>query len=117
MNKIHYLRDIAEIEYSNYVKTSFFLENKLRLILTDNSLIDINISQKIDGKFGYHWERQDGSIYRYDNVPDSNWKNVESFPYHFHNTSYNNVESSTFPQNIEHGFRGFMDFVIQKLAE
>jgi hypothetical protein len=57
---------------------------KLRLILRDGSLIDIHVSRKIPDKFGFHWERTDGSIFRYDNFPDIHWKHITTFPFHFH---------------------------------
>ncbi len=46
---------------------------------------------------------------------DIKWQSVATFPYHFHNSSQDNVESSPFPLKILEGFRAFMNFVNSKL--
>jgi spore cortex formation protein SpoVR/YcgB (stage V sporulation) len=92
-------------------------ENKLRIISKDQSFIDVYLSQTIKDKFGFHWETKNkaNQIFRYDNVPDKSWKNVTTFPFHFHNSSEQNVEASPFPLKLPEGFRAFMNFVGNKL--
>ena len=83
------LKRIAGVEFASIVKDTIRMDFKLRVILLDNSFADIFLSEKLPDKFGFHWERMDlvGTIYRYDNVPDQRWKNLVTFPYHFHKSS------------------------------
>ncbi|MBM2816878.1 MAG: hypothetical protein HW421_3640 [Ignavibacteria bacterium] len=112
------LKLIADIEFAEIVQTSFFIENKLRIVLCDNSFIDVNLSEKIPDKFGFHWETKNENleIFRYDNFPDSNWKYVETYPEHFHNSKQENVKSSPFPKDIIEGFRAFLNFINEKIT-
>jgi hypothetical protein len=111
------LQITAEVEFGEILKTQFLVDYKLRLILIDDSFIDVIISQKLPDKFSFHWETKyaGGTIYRFDNFPDMNWKNVTTFPYHFHNGSQNNVIASPFPTDIIEGFRSFMNFVKENI--
>ena len=117
MPGIEDLKRIAKIEFADAVRSVQSIGFKLRIILTDNSFIDVTLSRTIPDKFGYHWEcmDEDGSIYRYDNFHDQNWKSVETFPHHFHKGTKESVERSPFPPDILNGFRGFMEFVKRKL--
>ncbi len=117
MPGIEDLKRIAKIEFADMVKSVQTMGFKIRIILSDNSFIDVTLSRTIPGKFGYHWEcmDQDGSIYRYDNFHDQNWESVETFPYHFHNGTKECVERAPFPLDAFDGFRGFMEFVKKKL--
>ena len=111
------LARIAEIEFSEIVTDSARLGEKLRLFLHDTSYIDIWLSRVIEDRFGFHWERRhlDGSLYRYDNFPDSAWRTVDTYPRHFHNGSQDIVEAAPFPPDLLEGFRDFMRFVVAKL--
>jgi len=111
------IKRIAEIEFADIIKNSYQVEYKLRIILINNSFIDVYLSQKLPEKFGFHWECMDikGMIYRYDNFPDKNWQSVETFPHHFHNGSQNSVVASPFPLTLINGFRAFMEFVRNRL--
>jgi hypothetical protein len=117
MSDLDDLKRIAEIEFADIVKSTHKVDYKLRIILSNNSFIDVHLSQRLPDKFGFHWECMDtaGSIYRYDNFPDKTWQPVATFPYHFHNGSQDNVESSPFPLTAIEGFRAFMNFVRNKL--
>jgi hypothetical protein len=90
---------------------------KLRIILINNSFLDVNLSRALPDKFGFHWEKmdKDGKIYRYDNYPDKNWI-VNTYPYHFHKGEYDKVEASPFPLDIINGFRAFMEFVKNEIS-
>ena len=117
MPTIDDLRRVAEVEFADIIRDTFFISYKLRIILIDNSFIDLNLSKKIPDRFGFHWECRDkaGTVFRYDNFPDKNWKNISTFPYHFHRGSQNKLEASPFPLTIIDGFRSFMEFVKSKL--
>ena len=119
MPKIDDLKRIAEVEFKNIVKESFFIGYKARFILIDNSFIDVHLSQKISDKFSFHWEcmSSSGTLYRYDNFPDKNWQTVSTYPHHFHDGSQNIVKSSPFPLNPIDGFRAFMEFARKKIIE
>jgi len=111
------LARIAEVEFSEIVIDSQALGAKFRLFLNDTSYIDIWVSRTLSDRFGFHWERRhlDGSIYRYDNFPDTTWGEVETFPRHFHNGTQESVEPAPFSEDIEEGFRDFMRFIQVKL--
>ena len=117
MSTIDDLKMVAEVEFSNIVKDTFFVDYKLRIILVDDSFIDVNLSKKLPDKFGFHWECGDkaGTVFRYDNFPDKSWKDISTFPYHFHSGSQENVQTSPFPLKVIEGFRSFMEFVKDKV--
>ena len=87
--------------------------DKLRLILKDGSFIDIRVSQKIKNRFDFHWERRhiDKTIYRYDNFPNTRFKKLKTFPYHFHKKKENKVVESSFGKRLPDAFIDFMEFV------
>lgn len=65
------LAEIAEVEFHDVVEFTEDLKEKLRLYLKDGGFIDVWFSNKIRGRYAYHWERRhiDGKIYRHDNIP------------------------------------------------
>jgi hypothetical protein len=111
------LARIAEVEFSQIVVDSAVIGEKLRLFLSDSSLIDVWVSRVLEGRFGFHWERRhlDGTFYRYDNFPDTAWKGVETYPRHFHNGTQERVEAAPFPADVTEGFREFLRFVEEKI--
>lgn len=117
MPSIDDLKRIAEIEFSDIVKETLLVDHKLRIFLVNNGFIDVNLSQRLPDKFGFHWEIMDiaGTIFRYDNFPDKNWSHISTYPCHFHNGSQNNVEASPFPMAVIEGLRAFLEFVKCKL--
>ncbi|MBN2543109.1 hypothetical protein JXI42_09625 [bacterium] len=107
---------IAEIEFSGLVESTEYIGFKLRIVIKQDGFIDVWLSRKIKDKFSYHWEVGDGSFYRYDNFPDSNWKDLETFPFHFHDGYFDNIGVPPgFSKDVEGGFRDFMDWVNNKL--
>ena len=112
------LARIAEIEFSRVVIDSQIFGEKLRLFLIDSSYIDVWLSRITTSRFGFHWERRylDGKFYRYDNFPDTAWQNVETYPRHFHNGTQDSVEAAPFSEDIEEGFRDFMNFIIKAIC-
>lgn len=113
------LKRIAEVEFADIVKETFFVGYKVRIILIDNSFIDVHLSQRIPDKFSFHWECMSGpeTLYRYDNFPDKKWRAVSTYPHHFHVGSQDSVKSSPFPFNSIDGFRAFMEFVSEKIKK
>ena len=113
------LQIAAQVEFGEIIKTLFFVDYKLRLVLIDDSFIDVIISQKLPDKFSFHWETKNShnDIYRYDNFPDANWKKISTFPYHFHNGKPENVEISPFSKEILPAFISFMQFVKEHLKK
>lgn len=66
------LARIAEIEFSDIVDTTEMIGTKLRIMLINESFIDIWLSRKLSDRFGFHWEEKaTGLSYRYDNFPNS----------------------------------------------
>jgi len=115
MVNLKILQKIAEIEFKEIVKHSYIKDYKLRIILIDESYIDVFLSKKLKDKFGFHWECKDGKIFRYDNFPDKKARKLKSFPYHFHFENQDNIQESPFRISIEDGFRDFLKFVQLKL--
>ncbi len=113
------VKRIAEIEFSDIVKNTYYSSYKLRILFINNSFLDVYLSHKLENKFGFHWECMDTkkTIYRYDNFPDKNWQSVSTFPFHFHNGSQDIVEASPFPTKLDTGFRAFMEFIRNKLNQ
>ena len=107
------LKDIAEIEFSYIVEDVIVDLNELRIMLVDASFIDVWFSLKLKGRYSYHWERRfiDGSIYRHDNAPHLRWKDIPTFPKHFHNGSEDIVISSHISDNPELALKEFLGFV------
>jgi len=81
--------------------------------LIDDSIVDIWLSRRLVGRFGFHWERRhlDGTMQRYDNFPSSAWRDVATYPRHFHNGSQDAVEAAPFAGELPESFREFMNFV------
>ncbi len=55
------LKRIAEVEFADIVRTSMSIDYKMRIILIDNSFIDVFLSERLPNKFGFHWECMDKS--------------------------------------------------------
>jgi hypothetical protein len=117
MPTLDHLARIAQLEFADVVVDTGFIGVKLRIFLTDTSYIDIWLSRKLSGRFGFHWERGhlDGTIYRYDNFPNTSWQSVSTYPYHFHDGSQTAVVAASFSLDVEQGFRDFMGFVRERL--
>jgi|AntAceMinimDraft_18_1070375.scaffolds.fasta_scaffold01823_2 hypothetical protein len=106
--------ELAEAEFSEIIVSFKDLEHKIRFYLIDNSYIDVCLGgPRFSGRFSFHWERGhiDGRIYRYDNFPNTKWKKLESFPFHFHNGSQNRVIEAKFSKRPLNGFRDFMEWI------
>ena len=117
MGKFTKLARIAEIEYSDIVIGTHDLGHKLRVYLIDKSFIDVFFSEKSKiFRFSIHWERKhiDNKIFRLDNTPDKKWRDVSTFPLHFHSGEYDKVVIPPFDtdkKSLEQFVREFLYFV------
>lgn len=109
------LKQIAEIEFEEIVRQVEVGFNRMRIILYDTSFIDVWYSANVEGRYSYHWERRgiNGSIYRHNNAPHQRWKDISTFPKHFHYKSESNVVKSNINDNPEEAIKEFLTFVQQ----
>lgn len=96
------LARIAEVEFADIVDSTQMMETKMRIMLVEGGFVDVWLSRKLEGRFGFHWEyKAAGQSYRCDNFPNTSWKRLSTYPYHFHNGSQDNViDSSYFERDI-----------------
>jgi hypothetical protein len=86
--------------------------NEMRISLIDKSFIDVWFSIRLKNRYSYHWERMniDGLIFRHDNAPHLSWKDLLTFPKHFHNGSEKQVEESNISNNPHEALSEFLNF-------
>lgn len=111
-DKIYFqLRQIALSDFADIVEGTRVIEGKLRILLKDESFIDIWLSVKKKGVYAYHWERRnvDGTIYRYNNLPDKEAKKLPTYPKHFHNKTQENVVESYLSDKPEEAIRALLE--------
>jgi hypothetical protein len=112
------LAGTAAREFADIVVATTIVRDKLRVLLQDGSYIDFWWSSKVPGRFAHHWERihVDGTIYRHDNMPHPRWRNVTTFPQHYHEGSQDHVVDSLLPPDPpEAALRAFLTFARQRL--
>lgn len=113
------IQRIAEIEFSDIVEDTVFVQDTFRILFSDKSYLDIWFSWKRKGKYSYHWERRhiDGKIYRHDNIPHGKWKHVATFPKHFHDGSESskNVKMSKINTSAEQALREILMWIRGRL--
>lgn len=112
------LRRIAEVEFGSVVIDSQSMGEKLRLFVSDGSYVDLWLSRRLHERFGFHWERRhlDGTFYRYDDFPNTAWRDVPTYPRHFHDGSQDMVIAAPFVADLLAGFREFMRFVAANIV-
>ena len=90
------------VELRNIIISSKITRNKLRITFMDQSFVEIFKSNNILDRWAFHWERKhvDGTIYRHDNIPHKSWEKIETFPWHYHYKSEENVINSDFTNEI-----------------
>lgn len=88
-----HFKEIALSDFADIVESTNVIEGKLRILLKDESFIDVWLSAKKKGIYAYHWERKniDGTIYRYNNLSDKEAKKLQTYPKHLHNKTQENV--------------------------
>jgi len=113
------LARLALAEFSDIVTNTTFVggtvssPNKLRLVFTDESFLDIWLSP--DDDYAYHWERrrQCGQMYRWDNAPHH--PHVSTFPAHFHEGDEQGIVESHLVTKPERALREILAFVRQNM--
>lgn len=111
-----YLKNLIETDFAGIVEEVIIKEiNEIRILLIDQTFVDVWFSLKMENRYSYHWERRfkDNTIYRHDNIPHSKWKYVATFPKHFHNGSEPQVEESYISEEILKGTCEFMRFITE----
>ena len=112
------LKNVALQEFPDIVVSASItrgplnVAKSLRLFFTDNSFMEIWISDK---KYSYHWQKTDGKIYRHDNAPHKKHEKIKTFPKHFHHGSEDSVKESNIADNPEIAIRDFLKFVRKNL--
>lgn len=117
------LLDLAITEFKVIVEAGEVLYSqsnepwKLRLYLCDSSFIDIYYS--VRGKYSYHWDRRlaTNEIFRHDNAPHQRWKDISTFPKHFHNGSEDIVIPSFISDIPKLAMREFLNFVEKNIVK
>ena len=90
---------------------------KLRLFIVNGTIIDIWYST--NGEYSYHWNYNPKKeiIYRHDNAPHAKWRELKTYPKHFHKGSEKDTDciESYLPDKPESAMSIFLDFVREKL--
>jgi Family of unknown function (DUF6516) len=113
------LARLAQNEFGDIVTRASYVggtpasPNKLRLMLTDDSFLDIWLSA--EGDYAYHWEqrRQRGRSYRWDNAPHH--PHVGTFPAHLHNGDEHTLAESHLSATPEIALRDVLAFIRRNL--
>jgi hypothetical protein len=116
------LKQIAQHEFADIVVNATILTLstgaplKLRLDIADGSIADVFVSGS--GRYSYHWDRRIigiDEIYRHDNAPHHRWRNISTFPRHFHSGQERNVVESYLDDDFQQAIRQFLTFIREKL--
>lgn len=107
-----WLAQLALANFADIVEGTKIIEGKLRLLLRDQSFIDIWLSAKKTGIYAYHWERRDvdRTIYRHNNLPDREARKLKTYPRHFHNRTEKNIVESNLSDKPEEALRTVLEF-------
>jgi len=113
------LSQLALSDFADIVEAMKTVEGKLRILLTDGSFIDVWLSLKKKGIYAYHWERRavDGTIYRYNNLPDKAARKLKTFPRHFHNGNDDNVVESNISDDPVEAVKSMLKFARDTLEK
>ena len=108
---------VALMEFPSLVEDTRIIDNKLRLFLVDGSYIDVWLSIKRIGTYAFHWERRsiDGSLYRYDNIPDRRARRLRTFPRHLHEGSEEDIVECDMGDEPKEILRAFLRYVEGRL--
>jgi len=107
------LAGIAEMEFADVTTGYEITQGKLRIYIVDGTFLDVWFSKHLRGRYAYHWERRrvNNTIYRWDNAKHEVWKNVRTFPHHFHNRTDDDVRESFLPSDPDAAIRFVLGFV------
>lgn len=90
---------------------------KIRFYLNDKSLLDVYCSAS--GKYSYHWDQSvtTGRIYRHDNAPHKKWRDIKTFPKHFHDGSEETVKESHLPDDAAAALKKFLLYIKEHIRK
>lgn len=106
-------------EFPAIVHGISIIEGKLRILLRDGSFMEVWLSVKRPGTYAYHWERHevDGTIYRHNNLPDRQARNLTTYPRHFHDRRKEVIRESNISDVPEDALKEFLRFAQRVLGE
>lgn len=104
---------LAERDYADVVEGAGFDDESARVHLQDGSFMEVwlNGQEDLMKRYAFHWERRhvDGRVYRHDNTPHVRWRDVKTFPKHFHLETESNAVESHIPDDPISASRCFLD--------
>ncbi len=108
------LKEIALTRFSGLVSDAFMVRGPLyfprclRIIFNDHSFMEVRLSEQ---KYSFHYDRRhlDGRLFRLDNAP--HYREIKTYPEHFHKGNEENVEEDTFGKTFQEKFVAFMEFI------
>jgi len=112
------LERIARAEFADIGVDVYRIDAKLRLLLVDESYLDLWWSEVQDGRFAHHWNRYhvDGTIHRHDNSPHQKWHHIQTFPQHYHCEREDTVMESSLPTEPHEAVRTFLTLCREIIA-
>jgi hypothetical protein len=113
------LERIARQEFADIVRDVSRIDAKLRILLIDDSYLDLWWSEVQEGRFAHHWNRQhvDGTIHRHDNSAHRKWGHITTFPQHYHREREESVTESFLSQEPHEAVRTFLTFCREIIKE
>ncbi len=112
---------LAERDYADVVAGAGFDDESARVYLQDGSFLEVWLHGQEDlmKRYAFHWERRhvDGRAYRHDNTPHVRWRDVKTFPKHFHFETESNAVESHIPDDPISASRYFLDFIREFLKK
>jgi len=117
------LEALATSEFDDIVEDAEMIHSytgrvrKLRIILIDQTFVDIWYSA--DGEYSFHWEQSmiRNSIYRHDNAPHGKWSHILTFPRHCHDGVQDNVVESHLSPVPATALREFLSIARKKIIQ
>lgn len=87
--------------------------DRVRAILRDGSFVDIWFNAR--GKYSYHWQRESGAVFRFNNAPHH--PAVPTHPHHLHAGTEEHILASPVRGVTEEDVGKVMDFVGEHMPE
>jgi len=101
-------------ETADIIDRTSFNDESARIYFTDGSFLEVWLHRQEDLMrwYAFHWERRhiDGKIFRHNNTPHVRWKDVKTFPKHFHFENESNSIESHIPNDPISATKYFLDF-------
>jgi len=106
---------VAEREYADIVQRTSFDDESARIYFVDGSFLEVWLyrGESLMQRYAFHWERRhvNGKIFRHDNAPHVRWREVKTFPKHFHYETESNAIESHIPDDPISAAKYFLKFV------